>query len=40
MVNDYKSVHSQGASQPPLDVSNLLEIENRSYNKYCLGTNL
>lgn len=26
MVNDYKSVHSQGVSQPPSDVSNRLEI--------------
>jgi len=26
MVNDYKSVHSQGVSQPSLDVSNQLEI--------------
>ena len=29
MVNDYKSVHSQGVSQPSLDVSNMLEIGNR-----------
>ena len=26
MVNDYMSVHSQGVSQPPLGVSNQLEI--------------